>query len=113
MYYREYYDTYQIICSGAIINKWQFLTAAHCVYQKDMNKWRIVSGTTKVDASTNYREVLHVKIHRKYDHDEYHDDIAIVTVTVPFDFTNGKVEAVRLQNRTQIPHAGDKCSIAG
>ena len=52
-------------------------------------------------------------MHRKYDHDEYHDDIAIVTVTVPFDFTNGKVEAVRLQNRTQIPHAGDKCSIAG
>ena len=78
-----------------------------------MNKWRIVSGTTKVEESTSYREVLHVKIHRKYDHDEYHDDIAIVTVTVPFDFTNGKVEAVRLQNRTQIPHAGDKCSIAG
>ena len=108
-------NTYQTICSGAIINKWQFLTAAHCVFKKDMNKWRIVSGTSKVKNTPDYREVLHVKIHRKYDHEEYHDDIAIVTVKIPFDFYHHdeNVEAVRLENETHVPNAGDKCLIAG
>ena len=107
-------NTYQTICSGAIINKWQFLTAAHCVFKKDMNKWRIVSGTSKVKNTANYKEVLHVKIHRKYDHEEYHDDIAIVTVKIPFDFDHEEnVEAVRLENETHVPNAGDKCWIAG
>ena len=72
-----------------------------------------MSGTTKVEENTAYREVLHVKIHSKYDHDEYHDDIAIVTVNLPFDFYTENVEAVRLENKTRVPYAGDKCSIAG
>ena len=80
-----------------------------------MNKWRIVSGTSKVKNTPDYREVLHVKIHRKYDHEEYHDDIAIVTVKIPFDFYHHdeNVEAVRLENETHVPNAGDKCLIAG
>ena len=63
----------------------------------------------------DYREVLHVKIHWKYDHEEYHDDIAIVTVKIPFDFYHHdeNVEAVRLENETHVPNAGDKCLIAG
>ena len=55
----------------------------------------------------DYREVLHVKIHWKYDHEEYHDDIAIVTVKIPFDFYHHdeNVEAVRLENETHVPRA--------
>ena len=104
------------MCSGSIINKWQFLTAAHCVYGRDINLWRITAGRSEIpdfDIDKRYRRVLKIKIHRKYDTDEYHDDIAIVTVNSPFNFRNKNIQPIRLETSNQIPKEGDICSVAG
>ena len=107
---------YHLICGGSIINKWQFLTAAHCVYGYNIKGWRISAGSRYLPNPSHdkwYQRVFRVKIHRKYKEEEFHDDIAIVTVKPAFDFRSRNVKPIRLETSFQIPRKGEFCSIAG
>ena len=48
-----------------------------------------------------------------YDDNQYHHDIAIVTVETPFDFRQKNVALIQMENQYQIPRKGDFCLIAG
>ena len=58
-------------------------------------------------------KVRYVKLHEKYDDNQYHHDIAIVTVETPFDFRQKNVALIQMENQYQIPRKGDFCQIAG
>ena len=46
------------LCGGVIISKWQFLTAAHCVYNKKKEDWLILVGSA--NASVLYDGSSHL-----------------------------------------------------
>ena len=58
-------------------------------------------------------KVRYVKLHEKYDDNQFHHDIAIVTVETPFDFRQKNVALIQMENQYQIPKKGDFCRIAG
>ena len=58
-------------------------------------------------------KVRYIKVHKKYHKDEFHHDIAIVTVDTPFEFGQKNVAPIQMENQYQIPKKGDFCRIAG
>ena len=58
-------------------------------------------------------KVRYFKVHKKYHQDQYHHDIAIVTVDTPFEFGQKNVAPIQMENQYQIPKKGDFCRIAG
>ena len=63
---------------------------------------------------TTYK-VRYVKLHEKYDDNQYHHDIAIVTVETPLilDRKMLPLALIQMENQYQIPKKGDFCRIAG
>ena len=101
------------VCGGAIINKWQFLTAAHCVFGRSLQKWSILAGNANISSTKNRCPVFYVKIHELYKDEDYQYDIAIVTVKEPFDFWNPNIGKIHLESQQILPNPGDICEIAG
>jgi len=113
------FGKYSHACGGAIISKWQILTAAHCIYGIPISEWLILAGTSNVsnpDPDANdiqVSQVLYMKIHEKYRNHEYHHDFAIVTLKEPFDFMPKNVGFVKLESHLDLPRAGEICQVAG
>ena len=101
-----------------------FLTAAHCMYGEDKDKILYLSGVPVIPEKFDYekitfnqkllfRKISNFEIHENYEDDKYQDDIAIVTVKVPFNFNREYVEKIGLDPINLIPRKGELCEIAG
>ena len=88
-------DDYEFFCVGTILNSWQILTAAHCIFEpnksalvvlQDLNHTGILVGEPDTWTQNSYK-VKNIVYHEDYDHFTHVNDIAILTLNEPLNLS--------------------------
>ena len=91
----DVFGVHRFCCGGAILNSWQILTAAHCILKPNKPRFVVVPGLnyTKIFiGEPNTWDQKGYQVQHVFDHEDYDDltlvnDIAILTLTEPLDFS--------------------------
>lgn len=92
-------------CSGTLVDQIHVVTAAHCFVREDGAR-ATPAQVAVVAGSTSYADtapsggarsgVLAIRIHPRYAPDEFDDDVAVLTLATPMDFSSGRIAALPL-----------------
>lgn len=107
--YKGYYT-----CGATILDEIWALTAAHCVYGRDVTMFSVVSGTCDMDGlSGEETPVIEVIIHEKYKPvSNLANDIAVLRLNTPLEFTQ-VVQPVTLPDYLQSINDDTSVTIMG
>ncbi|KAG7310447.1 hypothetical protein JYU34_003228 [Plutella xylostella] len=78
-------------CGGTVINENSVLTAAHCLYRRRPDQFRIRTGSTLASSGGNIQAVARFFSHSGFVHTTQDNDIAIMRTTNPIVLVPGLV----------------------
>jgi secreted trypsin-like serine protease len=100
------------LCSGSILNEWYIITAAHCLENTTdmLSSITVCAGTNRLSYTCpQRRSVQRVINHHAYNNETFENDIALILVDIPFEFTKTSVARICLPDAThhnEYPQAG-------
>jgi len=103
-------------CGGAVIREDVIMTAAHCCVGQSASQVKIVAGEHNLFKDEGYeqtRDVSYIIIHEDYATATDGDDICLLVLNEPLDFTDGTVGAVELPDQGEEYEGGDPAVVSG
>ncbi|CAO1363076.1 unnamed protein product [Diamesa hyperborea] len=104
------------ICGGTIIDEVTVVTAAHCLFDMFKNgSYFVVAGIVSISSYTATSQMSiaeEIYKHPGYDPEVFSNDIAVLKVSPPFDFSFANVQPIKraMANSTYV---GQNCSVHG
>jgi hypothetical protein len=98
-------------CGGSILNEQYIITAAHCLAKIiSLSNITVCAGTNRLPGTCpQRREIQTIINHPSYNRKTYENDISLIQVKVPFNFTDTSIARICLPNTThsdQYPETG-------
>lgn len=86
------------ICGGSLYSKDIVITAAHCVFNKTAEHFKVRVGSTKYYEGGELVNVTTFKIHNEFNFTTYENNIALLRLEHPVTFSR-KVKSIKLARR--------------
>merc|ERR1711964_702518 len=86
------------ICGGSIVNRNQVITAAHCCEGQLALFDRIIAGAhdRNLEGGHQTRRVAKLEYHASWNNPPFNNDVALITVSEPFDFSDPNVQPIEM-----------------